>query len=145
MIKLNIYLYTLPWIYISTVCCNNHNHACNHGNTNFSMIYHLIASYKQLKNLFELAAVYVCCGYYKLFRFTAHFSINWEEILGSWMLLGMSFLAAGSRLSRCIMEFFSRLQLSNIATILNLTSLAGCMTWCPTDLQNLCCKALIKK
>ena len=27
----------------------------------------------------------------------------------------------------------------------NLTSLAGCRTWCPTDLQHLCCKALINK
>ena len=25
----------------------------------------------------------------------------------------------------------------------NLPSLAGCRTWCPTDLQHLCCKALI--
>ena len=25
----------------------------------------------------------------------------------------------------------------------NLTSLAGCRTWCPTDLQHLCCKALV--
>ena len=23
--------------------------------------------------------------------------------------------------------------------------LAGCRTWCPTDLQHLCCKALINK
>jgi len=29
--------------------------------------------------------------------------------------------------------------------ILNLTSLAGCRTWCPTDLQLLCCKALINQ
>ena len=27
----------------------------------------------------------------------------------------------------------------------NLPSLAGCRTWCPTDLQDLCCKALINK
>jgi len=27
----------------------------------------------------------------------------------------------------------------------NLTSLTGCRTWCPTDLQHLCCKALINK
>jgi len=27
----------------------------------------------------------------------------------------------------------------------NLTSIAGCRTWCPTDLQHLCCKALINK
>jgi len=26
-----------------------------------------------------------------------------------------------------------------------LPSLAGCRTWCPTDLQHLCCKALINK
>ena len=26
-----------------------------------------------------------------------------------------------------------------------ITSLAGCRTWCPTDLQHLCCKALINK
>ena len=30
-------------------------------------------------------------------------------------------------------------------TILNSTSLAGCRTWCPTDLQHLCCKVLINK
>ena len=27
----------------------------------------------------------------------------------------------------------------------NLPSLAGCRTWCPTDLQHLCCKVLINK
>ena len=53
-------------------------------------------------------------------------------------------MAAGSRLSWCIMDFFSRLQLFN-HTVLNSTSLAGCRTWCPTDLQHLCCKVLINK
>ena len=55
-------------------------------------------------------------------------------------------IVAGSRLSWCIMDFFSCLQLFK-HTVPNLTSLAGCRTWCPTDLQYLymCCKALINK
>ena len=51
-------------------------------------------------------------------------------------------MAAGSRLSWCIMDFFSSLQLFK-HTVQSSTSLAGCRTWCPTDLQHLCCKALI--
>ena len=61
----------------------------------------------------------------------------------------VNWMAAGSRLSWCIMIFFSCQQLFK-HTVLNLTSLAGCRTWCPTDLQpgstnlqQLCCKALI--
>ena len=38
--------------------------------------------------------------------------------------------------------FFSCPQLFKL-TVLNLTSLAGCRTWCPTRLQHFCCKALI--
>ena len=38
--------------------------------------------------------------------------------------------------------FFSCLQLLE-HTVLNLTSFAGCRTWCPTDFHNLYCKALI--
>ena len=47
-------------------------------------------------------------------------------------------------LSWCIMDFFSCLKLFK-HTVQSLTSLVGCRTWCPTDLQHLCCKALIKK
>ena len=50
----------------------------------------------------------------------------------------------GLRLSWYIMDFFSCLQLFK-HTVLNLTSLAGGRTWCPIDLQHLCCKALINK
>ena len=53
-------------------------------------------------------------------------------------------MAAGLGLSWCIMDFFSCLQIFK-HTDLNSTSLAGCRTWCPTDLQHLCCKALINK
>jgi len=53
-------------------------------------------------------------------------------------------MAAGSRLSWCIMEFFSSLQLFK-HTVLNSISSAGRRTWCPTDLQHLCYKALINK
>ena len=49
-------------------------------------------------------------------------------------------MAAGSRLSWCIMNYFSYLQLFK-HTVLNSVSLAG---WCPTNLQHLCCKALIQ-
>ena len=48
-------------------------------------------------------------------------------------------MAAGSRLSWCIMDFSPVCNFSN--TVLNSTSLAGCRTWCPTDLQHLYCKA----
>ena len=43
-----------------------------------------------------------------------------------------------------VLDFFSCLQLFQ-HTVLNSTSLAGCRTWCPTDLQHLCCKVLINK
>ena len=53
-------------------------------------------------------------------------------------------MVAGSRLSWCIMDFISCLQLFK-HTFLNSMSLASCRTWCPTDLQHFCCKALINK
>ena len=52
-------------------------------------------------------------------------------------------MAAGSRLSWCIMDFFSCLQLFK-HTVLTY-HLSRLWTWCPTDLQHLCCKALINK
>ena len=45
----------------------------------------------------------------------------------SWFL-NVNWMAAGSRLSWCIMDFFSCLQLFK-HTVLNSTSLAGCRTW----------------
>ena len=56
----------------------------------------------------------------------------------------VNWMAAGLRLSWCIMDFFSCLQLFK-HTVQSSTSLAGCRTWCPTDLQHLCCKALMNK
>ena len=53
-------------------------------------------------------------------------------------------MAADLRLSWCIMDFFSCLQLFK-HTFLNSMFLAGCRTWCPTHLQHLCCKALTNK
>jgi len=43
-----------------------------------------------------------------------------------------------------VWDFFSCLQLFK-HTVQSSTSLAGCRTWCPTDLQPLSCKALINK
>ena len=65
-----------------------------------------------------------------------------DRLADSCKHLSVNWMAVGSRLSWCIMDFFSCLQLFK-HTVLNLTSLVGCRTWCPTDLQHLCCKALI--
>jgi len=46
----------------------------------------------------------------------------------------VNWMTADSRLSWCIMDFFSCLQLFK-HIVLNSTSLAGCRTWCPTDLH----------
>ena len=55
--------------------------------------------------------------------------------------LSVNRMAASSRLSWCIIDFF--LLSATFQTYCpNLTSLAGCRTRCPTD-QHLCCKALI--
>ena len=55
-----------------------------------------------------------------------------------------SFEIKGGGLEMCIMYFFSCLKLFK-HTVLNSMSLAGCRTWCSTDLQHLCCKALVNK
>jgi len=67
-----------------------------------------------------------------------------DRLADSCKHLSVNQMAAGLRLSWCIIDFFSCLQLLK-HTVLNVTSLAGRRTWCPTNLQHLCCKALIKK
>ena len=65
-----------------------------------------------------------------------------DRLADSCKCLSVNQMAAGLRLSRCIMDFF--LLPATFQTfcpkfsLFSSVSLAGCKTWCPTDLQHFC-------